>query len=139
MIKVFLDANVFLDLFLDRGRFADAAEIILGWCEEGKIEGYTSAINIANIYYLVNQQKTKAETKKIVRKILEFLSVPATSRKDLLLAIESDFSDFEDAIQYYSALKVSAQVIITRNESDYKLSEIKIMNSNEFLTFWNNN
>ena len=137
MIKVFLDANVFLDLFLDRGRFADAAEIILGWCEEGKIEGYTSAINIANIYYLVNQQKTKAETKKIVRKILEFLSVPATSRKDLLLAIESDFSDFEDAIQYYSALNIdTVNYIITRNKKDFKTSAITVVTTEEFIKLY---
>ncbi len=137
MMKVFLDANVFLDLFLDRGRFADAAEIILGWCEEGKIEGYTSATNIANIYYLINQQKTKAETRKIIRKVLEFLSVPATSRKDLLLAIESDFSDFEDGIQYYSALNIDAvNYIITRNKKDFKTSAITVVTTEEFVKLY---
>ncbi len=136
-MKVFLDANVFLDLFLDRGRFADAAEIILGWCEEGKIEGYTSATNIANIYYLINQQKTKAETRKIIRKVLEFLSVPATSRKDLLLAIESDFSDFEDGIQYYSALNIDAvNYIITRNKKDFKTSAITVVTTEEFVKLY---
>lgn len=137
MIKVFLDANVFLDLFLDRGGFADAAEIILGWCENGKIEGYTSATNIANIYYLINQQKTKSETKKIIRKILEFLSIPATSRKDLLLAIENDFSDFEDGIQYYSALNIDAvNYIITRNKKDFKTSAITVVTTEEFMKFY---
>jgi len=137
MMKVFLDANVFLDLFLDRGRFADAAEIILGWCEEGKIEGYTSATNIANIYYLINQQKTKAETRKIIRKVLEFLSVPVASRKDLLLAIESDFSDFEDGIQYYSALNIDAvNYIITRNKKDFKTSAITVVTTEEFVKLY---
>lgn len=137
MIKVFLDANVFLDLFLDRGVFADAAEIILGWCENGKIEGYTSATNIANIYYLINQQKTKPETKKIIRKILEFLSIPATSRKDLLLAIESDFSDFEDGIQYYSALNIdTVNYIITRNKKDFKTSAITVVTTEEFMKLY---
>ncbi len=136
-MKVFLDANVFLDLFLDRGRFADAAEIILGWCEEGKIEGYTSATNIANIYYLINQQKTKAETRKIIRKVLEFLSVPVASRKDLLLAIESDFSDFEDGIQYYSALNIDAvNYIITRNKKDFKTSAITVVTTEEFVKLY---
>ena len=136
-MKVFLDANVFLDLFLDWGRFADAAEIILGWCEEGKIEGYTSATNIANIYYLINQQKTKAETRKIIRKVLEFLSVPVASRKDLLLAIESDFSDFEDAIQYYSALNIDAvNYIITRNKKDFKTSAITVVTTEEFVKLY---
>ena len=136
-MKVFLDANVFLDLFLDRARFADAAEIILGWCEEGKIEGYASATNIANIYYLINQQKTKAETRKIIRKVLEFLSVPATSRKDLLLAIESDFSDFEDGIQYYSALNIDAvNYIITRNKKDFKTSAITVVTTEEFVKLY---
>jgi predicted nucleic acid-binding protein len=134
VIKVFLDTNVFLDLFLNREKFADAAEVILSWCQEGKIEGHTSGTNIANIYYLVNQQKTKAETKKIVRKLLEFIWILATTRKDLLLAVESDFIDFEDAIQYYSALNIDGlNFIITRNKKDYKASTVTVVTSEEFV------
>ena len=134
MTKVFIDTNIFLDLFLNREGFADAAEKLLLWCEEGLISGSTSAINIANIYYLVNQQKSKPETRKIVKKILEVVAIPNTSRKDLLLAIDSGFSDFEDAIQFFTALNVDGiNYIITRNKKDYKSATIPVVTAAEFL------
>lgn len=133
-MKVFIDTNIFLDLFLDREKFADAAESLLLECERGRIEGVTSASNVINIYYLVNQQKIKAEAKRIIRKLLNFVSVPATHHKDLLLAMESEFSDFEDAVQYFTALNVvGLNYIITRNKKDYKTSSIEVLTAEEFV------
>jgi predicted nucleic acid-binding protein len=134
MTKAFIDTNVFLDLFLNRDKFADAAEKVLLWCEDGMIHGFTSSINICNIYYLINQQKSKADTKKIIKRLLEFISITDTKRKDLLLAIESEFTDFEDAVQYYSSLNIdTVNYIITRNKKDYKKSTISIVTPEEFI------
>lgn len=134
MTTVFIDTNIFLDLLLNRGKFADAAENLLHWCEDGRLIGTTSAINISNIYYLVNQQKSKAETKKVIRKLLDFISIPNTTKKDLLLAAESNFRDFEDAIQYYTALNANGiNYIVTRNKKDYKLSSIPVVTAEEFI------
>ena len=135
MTKVFLDTNVFLDLFLDRGEFAQAAETILLWCKNDKLHGFTSTISIANIYYLLAQQKSKPETKKILRHLLDIVSVPVTIKKDLVLAIESSFNDFEDAIQYYSAMNIEGMdYIVTRNKKDFKMSKIPVVTSEEFVT-----
>jgi predicted nucleic acid-binding protein len=134
MTKAFLDTNVFLDLFLDRGEFAEAAETILLWCKNDKLHGFTSTISISNIYYLLAQQKTKSETKKIIRSLLDFISVPVTIKKDLVLAIESSFNDFEDAIQYYSAMNIEGMdYIVTRNTKDFKMSTIAVVTSEEFV------
>lgn len=135
MTKVFIDTNVFLDLFLDRGEFADSAEKVLNWCEDGTIQGYTSAVNVCNIYYLVYlQKKNRAQTKEIVKKILAFIAIADTKRKDLLLAIDSDFADFEDAVQYYTSLNIdTVSYIITRNKKDYKKSTITVLTPEEFI------
>jgi predicted nucleic acid-binding protein len=134
MIKVFLDTNVFLDLLLERGEFADASEKILRWCEEGELTGVTSALNIANIYYIVKKQKSKSETKKVIRNLLGFIGIANTTKKDLLLALDSSFDDFEDAIQYYSALNIDdINFIITRNIKDYNHSTIPVITSEDFV------
>ncbi len=134
MTKVFIDTNIFLDLFLNREGFAEAAEKLLMWCEEDLISGSTSAINIANLYYIVSQQKSKPETRKIVKTILEVVAIPNTSRKDLLLAIDSSFSDFEDAVQFFTALNVDGiNYIITRNKKDYKYATIPVVTPAEFV------
>ena len=138
MIKVFLDTNVFLDLLLERGTLADASETILTWCEEGQIIGVTSSVSIANIYYVVRKHRSsKAEAKKVVRKILGFIGISAITKKDLLLSIESDFNDFEDAIQYYSALNIDdLNFILTKNVKDYTQSTIPIITPENFVSMF---
>lgn len=134
MAKVFLDTNVFLDLFLERGEFADASETILLWCEEGELTGITSALNVANIYYIVRKQRSKSETKKVIRNLLGFIGIANTTKKDLILAIESEFNDFEDAIQHYSALNVDdINFIITRNIKDFNHSTIPVITPEDFV------
>ena len=134
MTKVFIDTNIFLDLFLNRENFAEDAEKLLLWCEEGLINGSTSAINIANIYYLVNQQKSKLETKKVIKQILDIVAIPNTSRKNLLLAIDSSFSDFEDGVQFFTALNIDGiNYIVARNKKDYTYATIPVVTAAEFL------
>lgn len=47
--------------------------------------------------------------------------------------LNSDFSDFEDAVQYFSALQSGCTVIITRNGKDFRKSTIPIMTADEYL------
>ena len=134
MVKVFIDTNIFLDLFLARGQFADPAENLLGWCEKGFISGCTSSINITNIFYILRRQKTKSETKRLISQILGFIGVYGTSKNDLLLAMQSNFSDIEDAIQYYTALNAGdVNFIITRNIKDFKNSVIPYLLPEDFI------
>ncbi len=48
-------------------------------------------------------------------------------------AIHSSFQDFEDALQYYSALRIKADVIITRNGKDFTESTIPVMTAAEYI------
>lgn len=50
------------------------------------------------------------------------------------LSLNSDFNDFEDTIQYYTAIENKFEIIITRNLRDFKLSKIPIMTANDYLT-----
>ncbi len=48
-------------------------------------------------------------------------------------ALASQFDDFEDALQYYSALKSNVNFIITRNAKDFKQSSVPVMSAAEYL------
>ena len=48
-------------------------------------------------------------------------------------AINSNFKDFEDAMQYFSALASNCNIIITRNEKDFKNAMIPVMNAESYL------
>lgn len=48
-------------------------------------------------------------------------------------ALESDYKDLEDALQYYSAMAADAEVIVTRNVKDFVKYEIPVITPTEFL------
>jgi predicted nucleic acid-binding protein len=49
------------------------------------------------------------------------------------LALSSDFNDFEDAIQYYTATENGIKILLTRNLSDYRKAEITVMTAENYL------
>jgi hypothetical protein len=63
-----------------------------------------------------------------------------TTKKEVIQALKNEFKDFEDSIQYSSALTIKGlDVIITRNIKDYKNSEIAVMTPLNFLKLKGNN
>jgi hypothetical protein len=74
-----------------------------------------------------------AEARKTLIKFKVLVSVAPMDDKVLELALVSDFKDFEDAIQYHSALENKVDIIITRNKKDFKNSKLPIMSAREYL------
>jgi hypothetical protein len=66
--------------------------------------------------------------------MLSFVEIAETNHKDLLLAIDSEFADFEDAVQYQTSLNSTGiKHIVTRNKKDFKLSSIPALTAEEFV------
>ena len=78
------------------------------------------------------------ESKEIVKeKIRKFKTIAKTADltdKIIDKGLSSKFGDFEDALQYFCALKTGSSIIITRNEKDFKSSEIPVFNPEEYLS-----
>ena len=57
-----------------------------------------------------------------------------TTKSEIIQALKNDFSDYEDSVQYSSALTIQGiNAIITRNIKDYKNSKIAVMTPLNFL------
>lgn len=134
MHTVLIDTDILLDFFYDRQPFATNAESILAMCEKGQISGYTTSVIISNCYYLLRKTAGHKKVVRQLRKLLNILDVLVTDKSSLLQALDSEFSDFEDAIQHYSALSNGeVHIIITRNVKDYKKSDMAVLTPDEFL------
>lgn len=133
MQKIFLDTNIILDFLGEREHFYEAAAKVLTLADKKKIKILTSPTSISNAYYVL----TKYENSKIaLEKIRKFklLSAISIMNDDVVgKAIHSDFKDFEDAMQYFSALASDCDIIVTRNEKDFKSALIPVMNAESYL------
>lgn len=130
---VLVDTNVLLDVLARREPFyADSARV---WtlAETGAITAYISTLSLPNLYYLLSRTKDAPAARKamrILRDIFSFVSLDAQIANQ---AIDADIRDFEDAIQFFSALRANAAVLITRNAADFPAHDMSIQTPREFL------
>ncbi len=137
MNKVLIDTDILLDFFYDRKPFSESAESILVLCEEAKIQGYTTSVIFSNCYYLLRKTAGHKKVVRQLRKLLQILDVLITDKKTLMEALDSEFNDFEDAIQNFSALSNDGvNIIVTRNTKDYKKSDLAVFTPDEFLAVY---
>lgn len=134
MTNLFIDTDVIIDFLIDRKPFSREAAIIFTLIEQKKLKGYSSSLTFSNLYYVLRkiESHNKVISKlEILSKIVGILRVEEQTIKN---ALASGFSDFEDSIQYFSAIdSKKIDVIITRNIKDFKKSEIPVMTPGDFL------
>ena len=134
MNKVLVDTDVILDFFFDREPFSEDASQILSWCESGKIHGFVTPVMISNIYYILRKLDKHEKIIENLKMLMSIVDIAIIDKKTVLNALNSEFKDFEDALQNFSAINESdIQVIITRNIKDYKTSSLAVMTPENYL------
>ena len=138
MQKVLIDTDVILDFFFDRKPFSDDAAQVLALCETEKITGFVTSVIISNVYYLLRQTATHERVVEKLKQLLSITEVLITDKKIVLKALNSNFKDFEDALQNFSAeISGEVDVIITRNIKDYKNSSLGVLTPGSFIKTYN--
>jgi len=133
MKNLFLDTNIILDLLAHRMPFYTEAAKLFSLADKKKIKLFISALCLADAHYILLKQNPDLEVRSILRKFKVLVNVLPLDNKIADLALNSEFKDFEDAIQYYTAIEHDQDLIITRNQSDFKESKIPIMTAGEFI------
>ncbi len=131
--KVFVDTDIIYDMLAERQPHYQAAAKLFTLSDEGKILIFISALTVANIHYLISKQLSSDEAKQIIRKFKLLVNIVPINEKIIDLALNSDFKDFEDAIQYYCALENDIELLLTRNLKDYKKAQISVMTAQDFI------
>jgi predicted nucleic acid-binding protein len=101
--------------------------------DQQKIEAYTSPLIFANLHYLLKKLTSNASALKSLRKLKTLINILSVDERVIDQALNSEFNDFEDAIQYFTAVNNGINILLTRNKSVYKKSKITISTSEEFI------
>src|ERR1700680_559095 len=129
--RVFLDTDVVLDLLLAREPFfAPAADLFLA-IQDGRIDGCLSPLAFSNLFYILRQQMSAADAVRALRKLKLLVQVLPVDQKVVDLALASAFTDFEDALQYYTASAHNVGALVPRNKRDYREAKIPILDARE--------
>jgi predicted nucleic acid-binding protein len=136
MIHLFLDTNIVIDFLTDRKPFSSLAGRLFDYSVKGEVNLYLSAISYNNIYYVVRKVSSHKETIRILSSLTEMTEVIDLTSSSIKESLNSEFNDFEDALQYFSAkLNTNINGIVTRNGVDFKHSSISIFTPEEAIRF----
>jgi predicted nucleic acid-binding protein len=135
MKGIFLDTNVLIDFFADRKPFSIEAAKLFNFSFTKEINIYISAVSYNNIYYILRQSCSHAETIKMLAELNEWTDIIDVTKDIIKKSIKSDFKDFEDAIQYNCAKSLSKiDFIVTRDTKDFKSSSLPILTPKEAVS-----
>ena len=118
-MTVLIDTNVVLDVLCNRTDFVEESKKVLKLCEVKKINGYVSALSIANIMYIMRKELENDKIQDIIKKLSLIFDIIDLTGIDLIKASTLNFNDYEDAIQSVQAKRIKANYIITRNINDF--------------------
>ena len=134
MDKVLIDTDVLMDFFFDRKPFAKYSIELLNLCAENKVDGFTTPVIISNVYYLLRITANHNIIVEKLKQLLTIIDIVSIDKYAVLDALNSDFKDFEDALQNFSAIENGEiKIIETRNLKDFKKSELAILTPESYL------
>ncbi|HVZ17597.1 MAG TPA: PIN domain-containing protein [Terriglobales bacterium] len=132
--RVFVDSDVILDVALAREPFVEASRVVLALLENGRAVGFASSNSITNIYYILRKAGGDSKARDFLGNLLSYITAVPIGHSDILNALQSDFSDFEDGVQNYAALSNQCECIVTRNIGDYEKSKLNVYLPSQFLS-----
>jgi predicted nucleic acid-binding protein len=134
MRKLFLDTNIVLDLLAKRQPFYKSAAILFSLADKKKVKIFVSSLTFANTNYVLSKFKSPQKVREILKSFKLLVNVQAIDDKIIELALNDEkFTDFEDGLQYYAALRSRTKTFITRDLRGFKSADIPVMNAEAFL------
>jgi predicted nucleic acid-binding protein len=134
MKRVFIDTNIVIDLLSRREQFYEEAATLFSLADKKLIELTVSSLTIANTSYALLRQIDSNSAKSILRKLRLIVKILPLDDKIVGLALNDEtFSDFEDGLQYFTAIENRQDLIITRNLKDFKNSKLPTMTARQFV------
>lgn len=132
--KLFIDTNVMLDFLGERNPFYESIAKLATLADKKKVQIFVSPISFATVnYFLVKSETSEVAIEKL-RKFKIICEICKLDQHTVEKALNSSFKDFEDSLQYYSAIDSNCDIIITRNGKDFKKSLIPVMTADEYLS-----
>lgn len=131
---LYVDTGVVLDVLAKRVPFYDAAATIFSMAETGNVILCVSSLTFSNLFYILRKQLSARTAHDVLRTFRQLVTVVAVDDTIVEQALESGFTDFEDALQYFAALSAGCSVLITRNIRHYRKAAIRVVTAEVYCS-----
>ncbi|MGG6263853.1 type II toxin-antitoxin system VapC family toxin [Leptolyngbya sp. AN03gr2] len=125
-MKVLVDTNVLIDIALQRQPFFQDSDRAFALIEQGRAEGFISATTYSDLYYIIRKTQGHIWTLEFLRKLSRICQIATVDQAVIAIALSLGFPDFEDAIQYATAIENQLDGIVTRDTQDFAQATIQI-------------
>ena len=132
MTRLFLDTNIVVDLLDRREPFCHDAVRLFSMAYNKQVQLVVSPMTFSTASFLLRKHGPEG-VRKLLSNFRQLARVSTTDERTVDDSLASQFQDFEDAMQYYTALRADAEVIITRNGKDFTASNLPVMTATEYL------
>ncbi|MBA2271505.1 MAG: hypothetical protein H0W20_13065 [Chthoniobacterales bacterium] len=132
-MKLLFDADVLLNVALDRAAFADESTEAIERCQKVPRSLILAWQTVSNVYYVLRAARSDAKARTFISDMLRFAVVVSGGTEAVNRALSLPMNDFEDALQVAAAMSVDADFIVTRNVRDYRGSPVPIRTPHQFL------
>jgi len=131
--KLFIDSDIILDVLAERDNFYEPAASLFDLGYEKKIDLFTTAVVLANVFYILRKKLSIEKSKEQIKELRQIINILPINGKMVDDVLTSKFGDFEDGLQYFAAKEHHIPVIITRNVKDYKEKNLIVQTADEFI------
>jgi len=136
-MRVLIDTNILVDVVVDRKPFYTDSVAIWTLAEQGQVAGLVSAISFTNIFYIVRRLENVKNARRALHLVRDTFEVAQCDQQVINQAIEVKVRDFEDAVQYVSAVRASADCLVSRNPRHFPTAkECPVLTPAEFLAMY---
>ncbi len=132
MTRLFLDTNIVVDLLERREPFCQDAVKLFTMAYNKQVQLVVSPMTYSTASFLLRKHGSKG-VRNLLANFRQLSRVATTNERTVDDSLASQFKDFEDAMQYYTALRAKADVVITRNGKDFTASKIPVMTAADYL------
>jgi predicted nucleic acid-binding protein len=132
-MNVFLDTNVVIDFMGERDGFFDDASAIFSMIADGNIHASVSSLTIINCAYILKKAFGSDVMLEKLDQLCRLLDITPIAKEQVQNAISLKPYDYEDAVQYLSALPYHPDMVITRDKKGFNDLDILVMTPVEFI------
>ena len=128
MRQFFLDTNVVFDYLGRREPNGAAAATLFQAAHEGRVTLHVASVSFSHAFYTLRKQFGAQPAREALRKLTRLVRVVAVDERVVQAALDSEFADVEDAMQYFAALGVpNLTAIVTGDPKGFKAGDVLVI------------